>query len=232
MEQGNYGAELGAVVTDHPRLTCVRRHSLAARIGFTVVPTHVRCQGLVPHARPPEPSTLPQIHSYSHLLALGLLSEVAVEEEEERLHLGVEHLSHVSSLLPRYGGGPGAIADTAMTTLGSLGQHQEEPPKVHPERSHRQSARCESDVTATVRRTLGGCRTPGSHPGATLILRELTFFFAGSVTPVTMRLSSLRMALAATPVVADLKSCGCQHGAWQGRWDALQEGASVCLSDD
>lgn len=35
----------------------------------------------------------------------------------------------------------------------------------------------------------------------------LTFFFAGSVTPWTMRLSSLRIALAATPVVADLKSC-------------------------
>lgn len=39
-----------------------------------------------------------------------------------------------------------------------------------------------------------------------------TFFLAGSVTPATMRLSSLRIVLAAIPVVADLKSWdGCQR---------------------
>lgn len=50
-----------------------------------------------------------------------------------------------------------------------------------------------------------------------------TFFFAGSVTPVTMRLSSLRMAFAATPVVADLKSWGelCHWGPHDRRVEAV-----------
>ncbi len=41
-------------------------------------------------------------------------------------------------------------------------------------------------------------------PEDSLSLR--TFFLAGSVTPDTIRFSSFRIVLAATPVVADLKS--------------------------
>lgn len=36
---------------------------------------------------------------------------------------------------------------------------------------------------------------------------RITFFWRGSLTSATILLSSLRMALAATPVVALLKSC-------------------------
>lgn len=62
------------------------------------------------------------------------------------------------------------------------------------ERSARSWAKLAPDGYGTASRSLRG-------------LTLLTFFLAGSVTPWTMRLSSLRMALAATPVVADLKSC-------------------------
>lgn len=44
-------------------------------------------------------------------------------------------------------------------------------------------------------------------PSAAQVQDELTFFFAGSVTPWTILLSSFRMVLAATPVVAERKSC-------------------------
>ena len=42
-------------------------------------------------------------------------------------------------------------------------------------------------------------------------LQPLTFFFAGSVTPETIRFNSFRIVLAATPVVADLKSYHCHR---------------------
>jgi len=46
-------------------------------------------------------------------------------------------------------------------------------------------------------------------------VNKRTFLAEGSETPLTMLLSSFLIVLAATPVVAERKSCGMNHGVYQ-----------------
>ena len=133
--------------------------------------------------------------SNSQLLSLCLLEEVSVEEDEERVHLRLKRLwgsAHRTR-----------SSNTRQLRLRALGQSS------LPARCHGPNPRRLERAQVRRRRKQGRGRDPSRVRGRKDRTRGgRTFFWAGSWTPATIRLSSLRIALAATPVVADLKSYG------------------------